>query len=73
MDRKLIPFLAFTLLVAASGCSQQAAPLAPTAPVQATPLPPVGPAHQPAIEGGSPCLPPGPCSYPGGGQAGFIR
>lgn len=69
MDRKLIPFLAFTLLVAASGCSQQAAPLRQV-PVQATPLPPAAPAHQPAM--GNPCLPPGPCNYPHGGDGGSI-
>lgn len=60
MDRKLIPFLVYTLLVAVTGCSQQAAPLPPAAPVQ-----------QPAI--GNPCLPPGPCNYPRSGGGGFIR
>lgn len=62
MDRKLNPFLAFTLVVAASGCAQQPAPLPPAAPV-----------HQPAIGGSNPCLPPGPCNYPGGGEGGFFR
>jgi hypothetical protein len=73
MDRKLIPFLAFTLLVAASGCSEPAAPLSQAAPtpVQAAPLPPAAPVQQPAI--GNPCLPPGPCNYPGSGGGGFIR
>jgi hypothetical protein len=52
MGRKLIPFLAFTLLVAASSCSQQVAP-----------LPHAAPPYQ-----GDPCLPPGPCSFPGGGS-----
>jgi hypothetical protein len=75
MHRKFIPFLALTLLVATSGCSQQTAPLAQGAltPVQAAPLPPPSPVHQPAIEGNNPCLPPGPCNYPSGGAAGFIR
>jgi hypothetical protein len=49
MDRKLIPFLAFTLLPAASGGSPQPAPHQQAAPV-----------HQPAIEQGNPCLPPAP-------------
>jgi hypothetical protein len=52
MDRKLIPFLAIGLLLGASGCSQQAAPLTP--PYQ--------------TEYGNPCLPPGPCNFPGGGN-----
>lgn len=59
MDRNIIPFLALTLLLAASGCSQQPAPRANGAP------------PQPAI--GEKCLPPGPCDYPGGGTGGFIR
>ncbi len=59
MDQKLIPLLAFTLLLAASGCSQQ-----PTRGVQAAPL-------QPAI--GNACLPPGPCAYPNGGNGSISR
>jgi hypothetical protein len=51
MDRKLIPFLAFALLLAASGCSEQ---------------PAYAPPYQPAV--GNPCLPPGPCNFPGGGN-----
>jgi len=59
MDRKLIPFLAFTLLLVASSCATQPAPAQ-----QAAPLQPAG------VER---CLPPGPCSYPNGGTGGFIR
>lgn len=57
MDRKLIPFLAFTLLLAASGCAPQPASFQQAAP----PQPPMG----------DKCLPPGPCDYPGGGNGSF--
>lgn len=59
MDRKLIPFLVFPLLLA-SGCAPR-----PAAQQQAAPV------HHPAMD--NPCLPPGPCDYPGGGTGGFIR
>jgi len=59
MNRKLIPFLGFTLLLVASGCSPQPAPAQHNAPLQ------------PA--GTNDCLPPGPCAYPSGGTGGFIR
>ncbi len=60
MDRKLTPFLAFTLLLVASGCAPQ-----PVSHQQAAPGP------QPAT--GNPCLPPGPCDYPNGRSEGFYR
>jgi len=53
MDRKLVSFLGFTLLLLASGCSPQPAPAQ-----QAAPLQPAGVNN---------CLPPGPCNYPNGG------
>lgn len=59
MGHKLIPMLASTLMLMASSCSPQPAPLQHPAP-----LPPAN---------GDRCLPPGPCNYPSGGTGGFFR